>query len=73
MAIGQYLSLEQARKKGKLDRFAKEHPSTGDKAIFDNLFQAMAKTPKEVSGTSRPDSCEDYNETQTHLSIYQDA
>ena len=27
MAIGKYLSLEEARKKGKLERFAKEHPS----------------------------------------------
>lgn len=27
MAIGKYLSLEEARKKGKLKEFAKQHPS----------------------------------------------
>ena len=26
MATGKYLSLEEARKDGKLDQFAKEHP-----------------------------------------------
>lgn len=68
MATGQYLSLEEARKKGKLDRFAKEHPSTGDKATFDKLFNKMAKpeTPKEASGTSKMDSFEGCSETQTH-------
>jgi hypothetical protein len=27
MARGKYLSLEEARKAGKLDQFAKEHPT----------------------------------------------
>jgi hypothetical protein len=27
---GKYLSLEEARKAGKLDRFCKEHPSEGN-------------------------------------------
>jgi hypothetical protein len=43
MAIGKYLSLEEARKKGLLGRFAKEHPSKGDKKVFDKLFGRMAK------------------------------
>lgn len=30
MSIGKYLSLQEARKHKKLDRFAKEHPSQGD-------------------------------------------
>lgn len=68
MAIGQYLSLEEARKKEKLSRFAQEHPSTGDKGIFDSLFKRMAKpqSPKEAAGTLKKGSCEDCSETQTH-------
>ena len=31
MVRGKYLSLEDARKKGQLDRFCKEHPSEGDR------------------------------------------
>ena len=34
MARGKYLSLEEARKMKRLDRFAKEHPSEGDKKLF---------------------------------------
>ena len=30
MSTGKYLSLEEARKKGLIDRFIKEHPSKGD-------------------------------------------
>lgn len=43
MATGKYLSLEEALKKNQLKRFAKEHPSTGDKKQFDELFNRMAK------------------------------
>lgn len=48
MSRGKYLSLEEAKKKDsqgkdKLDQFAKEHDSKGDKKQFDQLFQAMAK------------------------------
>jgi len=42
MARGKYLSLEEARKEGKLSQFAKEHPSTGDWDKFNQLFQVMA-------------------------------
>jgi hypothetical protein len=41
MSIGKYLSLEEARKAKQLDRFAKEHPSEGNKNLFDKLFTAM--------------------------------
>jgi hypothetical protein len=44
MSRGKHLSLEEARKQNKLERFAKEHPSEGDKKLFDRLFKAMAKT-----------------------------
>ena len=42
MARGKYLSLEEARKMGKVDRFCKEHPSEGDWDVFDRTFDAMA-------------------------------
>jgi hypothetical protein len=42
MSPGKYLSLEEARRKGLLARFAKQHPSEGDEALFDRLMQAMA-------------------------------
>ena len=43
MATGKYLSLEEARKAKKLKRFAKEHPTKGDKKKFDALLNRMAK------------------------------
>ncbi len=43
MARRKYLSLEEARKMKRLDRFCKEHPSEGDKKQFDRLLDAMAK------------------------------
>lgn len=43
MARGKYLSLEVARKMGKLDRFAKKHPSKGDMGRFFELLEAIAK------------------------------
>lgn len=42
MSRGKYLSLEEARKLGQLDRFCKEHPSVGDEDRWDRLFLAMA-------------------------------
>lgn len=49
MSRGKYLSLEEARKLKQLDRFAKEHPSQGDKGRFDDLLDTMAKgKPKSL-------------------------
>lgn len=42
MSVGKYLSLEEARKKKLLERFAKEHPSTGDERAFDAMLGNMA-------------------------------
>lgn len=47
MSRGKYLSLEEARKKDKqgkdrLDQFAKEHESKGNKKQFNQLLQGMA-------------------------------
>ena len=51
MAIGKYLSLPEARKKKLLDRFAKQHPSTGDEDEFDRLLDAMARKPESNDQT----------------------
>jgi hypothetical protein len=48
------INLDEAAKTGQLERFADEHPSTGDKDLFYRLLDAMAK-PKnspEDEGTS---------------------
>ena len=47
MSRGRYLSLEEARNLGKLDRFAKEHPSEADADRFQSLLDAMVGEPKE--------------------------
>lgn len=46
MSRGKYLSLEEARKEGKLKQFAKEHPSQAD-GRFHRLLEAMAKAKKD--------------------------
>jgi len=53
MAIGKYLSLGEALKKGKLKQFAENHPSTGDKKKFDELFNRMAKNLPTDDQTSK--------------------
>ena len=57
MARGKYLSLEEARRSGKIERFCKEHPSKGDRGQFDRLFEAMARggppTPKRKAKAAR--------------------
>ncbi len=52
MAHGKYLSLEEARKSGKLDRFAREHPSTADRDRFERLLDAMSRGVLEAKETS---------------------
>jgi len=44
MSHGKYLSLEEARKAKKLDRFSVEHPTKGSKKKFDSLLRRMAKS-----------------------------
>lgn len=51
MSRGKYLSLEEARKSGKLKQFAKEHPSEGHEKAFDELFERMAKKPPKGDQT----------------------
>lgn len=52
MSSGKYLSLEEARNDGKLDRFAKEHPAKGKKKDFTDLLNAMVKKPESADQTS---------------------
>lgn len=65
MSRGKYLSLEEARKSGKLDRFAKEHPSNGDRQRFDRLLDEMSKTIEEAEETSSSEHDDNSNGTQT--------
>ena len=51
MSRDKSISLEEARKLKKLTRFAKEHPSTGEKKTFDKLLSAMVKKPKAKAKT----------------------
>ena len=61
MARGKYLSLEEARKLGKLNQFAKEHPGEGDAELWERLFLSMAgvKTPPEDDQASSRDESDD--------------
>ncbi len=51
MATGKYLSLQEARKKKLLERFAKEHPSEGKEKKFDALLDRMAKSSTATEKT----------------------
>ena len=42
MARGKYLSLEEARRSGKIEQFCKEHPSKGDWNQFDATMDSIA-------------------------------
>jgi hypothetical protein len=55
MARGKYYSLEEALKKNDLKGFAREHPSTGDKKQFDELFNRMSKNLPVNDQTSKKD------------------
>ena len=64
MARGKYLSLEEARKSGKLARFAKDHPSKADKRFWP-LLDVMARGTLEGGETSDRAASADYTDTQT--------
>jgi hypothetical protein len=65
MSFGKYLSLEEARKSGKLDRFAKEHPMEADRGRFGRLLDAMSQGVLEEAETSKPDRRANSNGTRT--------
>ncbi len=64
MSRGKYLSLEEARRKGKdiktnIGRFCKEHPSKGNEGTFDEILNAMAKNEPVSEETSAQEHGED--------------
>ncbi len=63
MARGKYLSLEEARRMGRLDRFCKEHPSVGDGKRFDRLLDAMAHGGPPTSRRRKPKNLEEGEQT----------
>jgi hypothetical protein len=65
MSRGRYLSLEDARKYGQFDQFAKEHPSEGDRSRFDRLLAEMSKTTEAAEETLSQEHDGSSNETQT--------
>jgi len=65
MSRGKYLSLEEARKIGALDRFAKEHPSVADRERFKRLLDAMSQGVLEEAETSKLDRRASSNGTRT--------
>jgi hypothetical protein len=65
MSRGKCLSLEEARKSGNIDRFAKEHPSKADRRRFNRLLEEMSKTIKEAEEKSSQERSESSNGTRT--------
>jgi hypothetical protein len=65
MSLGKYLSLEEARKNGKLDRFAKEHPMEANRDRFLRLLNAMSQGVLEGEETSKPDHHANSSGTRT--------
>ena len=55
MSTGKYLSLEEARKEGKLKEFAEQHPTKGDRKLFNKLFDRMTQKPLKDDQTSKKD------------------
>lgn len=73
MAIGKYLSLEEARKKNLLNRFAKEHPSKADRGKFQNLLDAMTTATEASQETSAQASRGSCSGTHTPSDTSEDA
>ncbi len=71
MAIGKYLSLEEARKLNKLKRFIKEHPSQADERFWP-LMEAAAKGLPEGERTSDRAVSEGYSGTRTRPNTSED-
>ena len=65
MSRGKHLSLEEARRTGQLARYAKEHPSKGDRDAFNRVLKGMAsgKKPSEA-GTSGEGSSSGSSDTR---------
>lgn len=53
MSKGKYYSLEEAREAKDLKGFAKEHPSKGDRALFADTLDRMAKNQPLIKKKNR--------------------
>lgn len=73
MARGKYLSLEEARKTGQLDQFAKEHPSKADADRFEALLESMAKGSAKGGRTSTQGTSGGYSGTRIRQGTSEDA
>ena len=71
MSRGKYLSLEEARNMGKLNQFAKEHPSRADERFWPLLEAAATGTPI-VPQTSSRDASGDCSGTQVRPGTSED-
>lgn len=65
MSRGKYLSLEEARQTGQLERFWKENPSQANRETFERLLDAMSRGALEAEETSQPDRASDSSGTRT--------
>ena len=65
MARGKYLSLEEARRTGQLERFCKEHPTKAERKRFFALLDAMTQGVLEEEETSKPDRAASSSGIQT--------
>ena len=54
MSRGKYLSFEEARRLGRLDQFAKEHPSEGSEEQFDQALEVIASEKPPVKRRTSP-------------------
>jgi|TARA_B100002003_G_scaffold244135_2_gene269651 uridine kinase len=50
MSKGKYYSLKEAREAKDLKGFAKEHPSRGDRELFEGTLERMAKNKPVKKG-----------------------
>ncbi len=73
MSHGKYLSLKEARKGGKVNQFAKEHPSEGDASLFTETLEAMIRKKPRGAGTSHSGASEGYSGTRTRPGTSEDA
>ena len=68
-----YLNLEEARRENKLAKFAQEHRSTGNEAVFDRLLSAMTQMTEADGPASSLDASACCDDTQTRPNTSEDA
>ena len=53
MSTGKHLSLEEARKKGKLKQFVKKHQTEGNEKQFDDMLNDVSRNLLKDNQTSK--------------------